>query len=98
MANFDLMLTHVTPPPTSEIKPQKRPSFGKFEEASEPADPFVSLSNRVIEEPAQRAFEQQKRPQFNGDMDWAKGTKLYETFGLAADQRQKPKFNQPADS
>ena len=95
MANFDLMLSHVTPPPTPEIKPQKRPSFGKVEQGDGSVDPM--LSNRVIEEPASRSFEQQKRPRFNGDMDWAQGTKLYRTFGLAADQRQKPKFNLPAD-
>ena len=91
------MLSHVTPPPTPEIKPQKRPSFGKFEEASKPADPFLDLSQREIVEPEAKAYETQKRPRFNTDHDWMQGTKLYQTFGLAADQRQKPKFNQPAD-
>ena len=96
MANFTLMLQDVKPPVIPEIKPLNRPSFGPVEVSDGQVDPM--LSNRVIQEPAQRAFEQLQRPRFNGELDWAKGSKIYEQFGLAADQRQKPKFNQPADS
>ena len=95
--NFDLMSQGLNVPKTPVIEPLKRPSFGPAEVSDGFVDPM--LSNRTIEEPAVKAYECQKRPRFNADNDWMKGSKLYEQFGLAADQRQKPTFNQqPADS
>ena len=91
--NFDLMLSNVKAPPTPEIKPAKRPSFGKFEQATKPADPFVDLSNRVVEEPETAAHETMQRPRFNSDDDWMKGSKIYEQFAIKADLRKKPQFN-----
>ena len=89
--NFDLMLSHVTAPPTPEIKPAKRPSFGKVEQGDGSVDPM--LSNRVIVEPEVKAHETMQRPRFNGDDDWMKGKEIYQQFGLKSDQLKKPKFN-----
>ena len=89
--NFSLMLQDVKPPETSEIKPQKRPSFGKAEQGDGSVDPM--LSNRVIEEPAVKAYEAMKQPRFNAADDWMKGKEIYQQFGLKSDQLQKPKFN-----
>ena len=81
MANFTLMLQDVKPPVIPEIKPLNRPSFGPVEVSDGQVDPM--LSNRVIQEPAQRAFEQLQRPRFNGELDWAKGSKPATSTRLA---------------
>ena len=94
LTNFTLMLQDVKPPVTPEIKPLNRPSFGPVEVSDGHVDPM--LSNRVIEEPASRAFEQQKRPRFNADLDCLKGHQSYNYFAIDSDLRVKPKFNQPA--
>ena len=91
--NFDLMFGGLNIPEPRKIESIKKPSFAKQKPVKDPAPLDPMLSNRVIEEPAVKAYEAMKRPRFNTADDWMKGKEIYQQFGLKSDQLKKPKFN-----